>query len=98
MKHNYPIKQKNQPEHPEFIYQDYAVTSDEMATVTTSDDSSVDVEIEMSRGVYDMRREFRIRLKKLRRLYADKKPKTAAYISEYETPRRIPLSHEQVIG
>jgi predicted transglutaminase-like protease len=98
MINNYPIKNIKQHEHPKFSYVDYLDTSDEVFIDNTPSDSSLNVELEMSSSIYDMRREFKRTVKKLRKLYKSKPPKMPAY--EYESARyaRIYLGRSRVTG
>ncbi len=72
MKNDYPIKNRNQHEHPKLSYQDYINVSGKLFA-TDSSDLSADIEIEMSNSVFAMRRELKRTVKKLRNLYVDKK-------------------------
>jgi hypothetical protein len=98
MLNNYPINQKNQHEYSKHSYKEYLDTSGEVFMNNTSSDSTADVEIEMSRSIYDMRRQYKRSVKELRKLYTDKAPKKPAY--EYETAKsaRILLSRSHAIG
>lgn len=98
MSNNYPIKQKNQHEHSKLSYKDYLDTLGEVFINNTSRDTSIDVETEMSRSIYDMRRQYKRSVKELRKLYTGKAPKKPAY--EYETAKsaRIHLARSHAIG
>lgn len=98
MLNKYPIEKRNQHEHQKFAYEEYLDTSDEVFVNITSSDTSADVEIEMAKSVYDMRREFKRTVKKLRKLYEGKAPRKPAY--EYETAKsaRIHLARSHAIG
>lgn len=98
MLNNYPSEKKKQHEHPKFSYEEYLDTSNEVFVNNSSSDSSADVEIEMSRSVHDMRREFKRTVKELRKLYKSKAPRKPAY--EYETAKsaRIHLARSHAIG
>lgn len=98
MLNNYPIEEKKQHEHPKFSYKEYLDTSDEVFVNNTCSDTTEDVEIEMASSIYDMRREFKIAVKELRKLYKGKAPRKPAY--EYETAKsaRIHLAKSRVTG
>jgi hypothetical protein len=98
MLNNYPIEKKKQHGHPKFSYTEYLDTSSEVFINNTTSDSSADVEIEMSRSIYDMRREFKRTVKELRKLYTGKAPRAPAY--EYETAKsaRIHLARSHATG
>jgi hypothetical protein len=98
MINNYPIEQEHQHEHPKFSYKYYIATSDELTANITSSDLSADVEIEMSRSIYDMRRAFKRTVKKLRNFYANKEPKAQAYRFEYATPTRLRFAKRRAMG
>ena len=98
MLNNYPIEEKKQHEHPKFSYKEYLDTSDEVFVNTTTSDSSADVEIEMSRSIYDMRRQYKRTVKELRKLYTGKAPKKPAYEFETAKSARIQLARSHAIG
>lgn len=94
MLNNYPDKTKNQHEHQKFSYKEYLDTSNEVFVNNTAVDSSADVEIEMASSLYDMKREFKRTVKKLRNLYANKEPKIPTY--KYESANLALNSRLQV--
>jgi hypothetical protein len=98
MSNNYPITQKNQHEHSKFSYEEYLDTSDEVFVNNSSSDSSAVVEIEMSRSIYDMRRQYKRTVKELRKLYTGKAPKKPAYEFETAKSARIHLARSHAIG
>jgi len=98
MINNYPIKQEHQHEHPKFSYKYYIATSDELTANITSSDLSADVEIEMSRSIYDMRRAFKRTVKKLRTHSADKEPKASIYKFGYTYPTGLRFAKRRAMG
>lgn len=98
MKNNYPIEQQNQHEHLEFSYNEYIVMPNEMILPATPGDLSADVEIEMSRTVYDMRREFRRSVAKFKHQVAEKKPEDSIYKLGYTYPTEFSFSKRCMMG
>ena len=98
MINKYPIKKNRQHEYSKFSYKEYLDTSNEVFINNTTSDSSADVEIEMSRSIYDMRRQYKQTVKELRKLYTGKAPRKPAY--EYETAKsaRLHLARSHAIG
>ncbi len=103
MSNNYPNEQENQHGHAEFSYENYiedtpAVTS---TTISSNDASaSAFVEIEMSRGLYDMRRAFRGTVNKLKKEFARKELRTLRYQYQFQnmSPARIHLAKKHAVG
>lgn len=98
MTHNYPIKQKNQNEHPKFSDIDYIATPVELPVGVVIDDLSTDVEIEMSRTVYDMRREFHRTVRKFKNHFAEKEPRASIYKFGYTYPTGIHFFKRRAMG
>ena len=97
MTHNYPIKQQNEHEHSGLANDDYLVTSDILPTPMT-DELLVDVEIDMSRSVYDMRREFHRTIKRLKNHLAEKEPTASIYKFGYTYPTGFHFAKWRVMG
>ena len=104
MTNNYSNEQENQHEHAKFTYEDYIeeAPTTTVSLATVSHDSSADefVEIEMSRSIHDMRREFGQTLKKFRKELAQKELRTLRYQYQFHNaaPARIHLEKKHAIG
>jgi len=79
MINNYPFKNKKQNKCQSYGYDDYIETSIEPFDEDMLDNMSNDVEVEMSRSIHDMRREFKKNYKKLRRYYSEREPSITNY-------------------
>jgi len=92
------MKKEKQYVSRKFSYKDYLDTSDEVFVNNSTSDTSADVEIEMTRSIHDMRREFKRTTKKLRKLYSSREPRISVF--EYDTAKsaRLHLERSYTIG
>ena len=100
MSNNYPSNQKNQHDPLEFDYKEYLDTSSDQLGDNNLNDTTPDVELDMSSSIHDMRREFKRTVKKLRSLYT--KNETRALIYQYQfdnrAPARMRLAKRNAVG
>jgi uncharacterized protein (DUF2461 family) len=98
MTNNFPIEQQNQHEHPKLSYEDYISAPIEAFASVASREPSAEVEIEMSRSIQDMRRQFHRTVKKFKNHFADMEPRASIYKFGYTYPTGIHFSKRRAMG